>query len=241
MRKAWLIARKDLQEGLGRAKSWVRVLVAGIGLPIFYGWMMTRALNENPEHARAITGQVVLFASLLGLMGPYLGVVIAAQAIVGERERRTIESLLATPVSDLEVFGGKLLAGIVPSLLFGYGMALLFFATVRLLAGPQPVAIPVVTGAARLVFMAMPFISAIFLAVILVISAHASTALVATQLGSLVNLPVLGGMVYLAHRSAGWSLSQQALVVAALAAAAMVLLYVGSRALGREEIIARLD
>ena len=47
----------------------------------------------------------------------FLPILIAAQSIGGERERRTLEPLLATPISTLEIILGKSLAAVVPSLL----------------------------------------------------------------------------------------------------------------------------
>ncbi len=42
--------------------------------------------------------------------------VIASYSFAGEKERRTIEALLATPISDSELILGKILASFIPSL-----------------------------------------------------------------------------------------------------------------------------
>lgn len=46
--------------------------------------------------------------------------VIAAEAFAGERERKTIESLLYSPASDAELFLGKVLAAFIPSVLISW-------------------------------------------------------------------------------------------------------------------------
>lgn len=43
--------------------------------------------------------------------------VIASDSFAGEKERKTIEALLATPISDSELFMGKILVSFIPSML----------------------------------------------------------------------------------------------------------------------------
>lgn len=43
--------------------------------------------------------------------------VIASDSFAGEKERKTIEALLATPISDSELFFGKMLVSFIPSML----------------------------------------------------------------------------------------------------------------------------
>ncbi len=69
-----------------------------------------------------------------GLMGVILTmtlVMMTAMAMTRERERGTLENLLATPVRPLEMMAGKIL----PYVLIGYGQVLIVFAASRLLFG----------------------------------------------------------------------------------------------------------
>ena len=43
--------------------------------------------------------------------------VIASDSFAGEKERKTIEALLATPLSDSELFVGKVLVAFIPAVL----------------------------------------------------------------------------------------------------------------------------
>ena len=43
--------------------------------------------------------------------------VIASDSFAGEKERKTIEALLATPISDGELFFGKMLVSFIPSMI----------------------------------------------------------------------------------------------------------------------------
>jgi ABC-2 type transport system permease protein len=69
-----------------------------------------------------------------GLMGVILTmtlVMLTAMAMTRERERGTLENLLATPVRPLEMMVGKIL----PYVIFGYLQVLLIFSASRLLFG----------------------------------------------------------------------------------------------------------
>ncbi|HTO97965.1 MAG TPA: ABC transporter permease subunit [Myxococcales bacterium] len=56
----------------------------------------------------------------------FLPILLAAQSIGGERERRTLEPLLATPVSTLSIVVGKSVAALLPAVLITWAAAALF-------------------------------------------------------------------------------------------------------------------
>lgn len=59
---------------------------------------------------------VYLLAPMFLLIPLLASTVIAADSFAGEKERRTIEALLAIPVSDGELFLGKVLVSFIPSM-----------------------------------------------------------------------------------------------------------------------------
>jgi ABC-type Na+ efflux pump permease subunit len=65
----------------------------------------------------------------------FLPIVLAAQSIGGERERRTLEPLLATPVSTASIIVGKSLAALAPALAITWIAAALFCLGVDAIAG----------------------------------------------------------------------------------------------------------
>ncbi len=89
-----------------------------------------------------------------GLMGVILTmtlVMMTAMAMTRERERGTLENLLATPVRPLEMMAGKIL----PYVIFGYGQVLLIYATSRWLFG-----VPMAGSFGLLTAMVLLFITA---------------------------------------------------------------------------------
>jgi ABC-type Na+ efflux pump permease subunit len=65
----------------------------------------------------------------------FLPILLAAQSIGGERERRTLEPLLATRVSTLSIILGKSIAALVPALAITWVASALFCAGIDLVIG----------------------------------------------------------------------------------------------------------
>jgi ABC-2 type transport system permease protein len=85
-------------------------------------------------HKRYNPEGITAFHVVPGLMGVILTmtlVMMTAMAMTRERERGTLENLLATPVLPLEMMVGKIL----PYVLIGYGQVLIVFGAARLLFG----------------------------------------------------------------------------------------------------------
>lgn len=128
--------------------------------------------------------RVTQFNIVPGLMGVVLTmtmVVITALAVTRERERGTMESLLATPALPLEVMTGK----IVPYVVVGYVQV-----TVILLAAKVLFHVPMVGNFALLYLCALCFIIAT-LAVGITISTIAQNQLQAMQMSFFFFLPSL--------------------------------------------------
>jgi len=244
MRNAWLIAKKDLRESFGQRALLLRVALPGLILPLIYGVVtgsMVRGAEMEPEQARFFAGLILIFAAVVAVVGTSIGGVVAAQAIALERVHRTMESLLATPATDREIFSGKVLAALIPGVVGGYAAGLLYFAAARLTAGIEPIVMPGAAFFASFVALLLPLLVAIEVATGVMISARCGTVTGATQLAALATIPAMGAALYVAYLARQWETVERLLFVAGLAALVVALFYVGAKALGREEIIARLD
>jgi ABC-2 type transport system permease protein len=70
------------------------------------------------------------FAALYLLIPVALSSMGAAYSVVGEKQQRTLEPILATPITDREFLVGKALAAVLPGILCAWGSALLAAITV---------------------------------------------------------------------------------------------------------------
>ena len=82
------------------------------------------ALPEQMSHLDPKTGTIVLmndqYMFYLLLIPMSLPVYIAAYSIIGEKETRSLEPLLATPISTGELLVGKAIAAVTPAVLLAW-------------------------------------------------------------------------------------------------------------------------
>lgn len=89
-----------------RDPGMMAVLTAAMGLPDFQGLDMADAMTRYMLRA------VVAFYLLMPIA---IASTAAAFSIVGEKQQRTLEPILATPITDREFLAGKLLVCLVPT------------------------------------------------------------------------------------------------------------------------------
>ena len=130
-----------------------------------YGLILTAALG--PIMVLATVGILVFTATsaaelnvvlqmLAPMLAPMLGLVaiipaslIAANALVGEREQNTLEPLLCTPLTDRELLVGKVLSSFIPSIILLFGSIIISeigTITMFIIAGYEPILVPDITG-----------------------------------------------------------------------------------------------
>jgi ABC-2 type transport system permease protein len=134
-------------------------------------------LEYNPDRVT----QYNIVPGLMGVVLTMTMVMITALAVTRERERGTMESLLATPALPLEVMTGK----IVPYILVGYVQVTLILAAAKLIFH-----VPMVGSLLLLYLCALCFIAAT-LAVGITISTLATNQLQALQMSFFFFLPSL--------------------------------------------------
>jgi ABC-2 type transport system permease protein len=89
----------------------------------------------SPERATTLLMVGVMFAPFFLIIPLMYSTVISAEAFAGERERKTIEALLYTPVSDTELFLGKVLAGLTPAVLITWVSFAIYILVVNIASG----------------------------------------------------------------------------------------------------------
>lgn len=72
-----------------------------------------------------------MLAPLFLVMPLMFSSVVGADSFVGERERKTLEGLLYTPTSDVELFLGKVLAAVIPAITLSWLTYLVYIVVVN--------------------------------------------------------------------------------------------------------------
>jgi len=224
-RRIFNLARKDLLEVKGNRAVWMPMLIVPlffvVGLPLLFS-LITAQVGTSPQDSleelqsfmvrmppqlaallagRTGTQQMMIYligifmAPMFLIMPLMFSSIVAAESFAGEKERKTLEGLLYTPASDLELFLGKTLAAVTPAVLIAWIGFLVYIVMVNLTTNatmggpwfPLPAWYPMVF----LVTPAVAFLGTMFT---VLISARVKTFMEAYQNGGMLVLLVLGLM-----------------------------------------------
>jgi ABC-2 type transport system permease protein len=134
-----------------------------------------------------LVSEFVLLFMLLPLMIP---VTIASYSIVGEKVTRTLEPLLATPVSTVQLLAGKSAAAVIPGVVMTWAAFAVFSVGVRLLASSAVAARLADPMWLLAVFVVGPLLALAAVSIAVMVSSRTSDPRVAEQVSALVMLPL---------------------------------------------------
>lgn len=183
-----------------------------------------------------IVGQFMLLFLMVPLTIP---VTIAAHSIVGEKVARSLEPLLATPASTVEILLGKGLAAALPAVAATWLSFGVYMIVARFLAsGPI---YDYVTAPMWLVAMALivPLLAVFSVNVTIMISSRVNDPRAAQQLGMLVMLPMLGLFLFQALGWGALSLRNMLVMCVALLLTDAAMVVASVRLFQRETILTR--
>jgi ABC-2 type transport system permease protein len=181
-----------------------------------------------------------LFTLLFMILPVMIPVTIAAYSIVGEKTARSLEPLLATPITTVELILGKSLAAIIPAvaatwlgyLIYAIGMRILLSSDVVLGRLLDPLWLIAV-------FVVGPLLTVLAVCIAIMVSSRVTDPRVAEQLAGVIVLPLV---LVLTGQSIGFFLLNRTMVVVAAAVIAVLdigLVYLSIRTFERENILTR--
>lgn len=144
--KAVLVFKKDWVEVRRNWQVILPIVVVPLMVSVFLPVVLTLIPSLAPEQEVSLDGfqelmqnlpshiqerlagmtvsQVMIYLMAVYFFAPFFlliplmaSSVIASDSFAGEKERKTIEALLATPISDGELFFGKMLVSFIPSMI----------------------------------------------------------------------------------------------------------------------------
>jgi ABC-2 type transport system permease protein len=270
MHKAWLVFKKDWLEikrnGQVLAPIIILPLILSVIFPIILVFISNAPTqNMGPIDIRALLihnlppdiqaqlaqfteTQIMVYFMVLYLFAPFFllipilaSSVIGSDSFAGERERKTIEALLATPISDSELLLGKILVSFIPAMLitfvaFGVYAIIVDVITFGMFNGM--LLLPNVNFLI-MVFGVAPTIALCSIGLTVIISAKVKGFKEAQQISAVLVFPVIG--LVLAQVSG--SLVLGPIILAALmillAVVDVAIFYFGVKIFQREEILSR--
>jgi len=119
IKKAWVITRREIRD---QFRDW-RIIAPIIILTVFFPGLMNFTAQQAVDFvgkygAPLIADRLIPFLLMVvGFFPISVSLVIALESFVGEKERRSIEPLLSSPLTDVQLYLGKLMAVMFPPLI----------------------------------------------------------------------------------------------------------------------------
>jgi ABC-2 type transport system permease protein len=165
---------------------------------------------------------------------------IAAYSIVGEKTTRSLEPLLATPITTIELLVGKCLAAAIPAVLSTYAAYAIFAGGATLIVTNKAL-LPAFFDPRWLIAILIvgPLMAVLATTFALMVSSRVNDPRVAEQISMLIILPVLAG--FFGQVSGLFVMNQQVISVVALVMILLdaLMLFLASRVFQRESILTR--
>jgi len=201
------------------------------------GSLFLGSQSESQGYLILIIDSLLMFFVLIPAIIP---TVIASYSFVGEKLNKSLEPLLATPTTDIELLAGKVLAIFIPSVLVTWISLLPAIIIVDVVTQPilgyyiLPNMIWILG-----VFLVAPLFCILSVLVNVIISARVSDVRTSQQIGSIVVLPAIAFFVVALAGVVVLNELYMLMLAGAILVVDLVVFYISLRTFQREEILVK--
>jgi len=233
---ALTLTRREIKDTLRDWRIIMPISVLVVCFPVLANYVAVRGVAYVGRFgADLIVERLFPFLMLVvGFFPSTFSLVIALETFVGEKERRSLEPLLSTPLTDLQLYLGKLLAATVPPVLASYVGMLVYMLMLGFTVGWWP--------SFSLLMLAFALATAkalVMVAGAVIVSSQATSVRAANLVASFIIVPmalllqVEAGMLLIAKYEQLW------MIVLALLVVTILLARLGIRVFNREQLLGR--
>jgi uncharacterized membrane protein SpoIIM required for sporulation len=232
----WIVTRREVRD---QFRDW-RIVTPIIILTSFFPWLLNFTAQQLSAFTEKYGGAVLgdrLIPFLLMIVGFFpvtVSLVIALESFVGEKERRSIEPLLSSPLEDWQLYLGKLLASLVLPMLSSYLGTIIYLVGVNREVGWSPTPQLLVQVLALAAVQALVMVSGA-----VVVSTQTTSVRAANLLASFIVVPMallIQGesiiMFWAQYDTLWWVIAGQGVIAA-------LLVRMGVANFNREELLGR--
>jgi len=241
--KAWLVAARDFKIFRRVKNVWYPIIIFPVLISVVFP-VLLEYLKINGSHGLAAPGVLpnllTSFSFFLVIGAAYVPLGIATYSIVGEKVERSLEPLLATPLTDGEILFGKAVSAIIPTLVAMYAAGAVFmvgidevtFSTLGYYYFPN-------WNIDTLLLVLMP--GAIVLSVLfsVIVSSRVNDVRSANSFGAFIFFPLIG--IYLLSETSVITLDVKSffIISGVILAVDVGLFFVSTKTFRREEILTK--
>jgi uncharacterized membrane protein SpoIIM required for sporulation/ABC-type transport system involved in multi-copper enzyme maturation permease subunit len=236
LRRSLIITRREVVDQFRGWRIIVPVILLTLFFPLLMNFTAKQAVNFVARYGASVVGDrlIPFLLMVVGFFPMSVSLVIALESFVGEKERRTIEPLLSSPLTDGQLYLGKLLAAMAPPLFASYLGITVYLIGVYVQIDWRP---PPILLAQILLLTTIQAV--VMVAGAIVISSQTTSVRAANLLASFIIIPMAlliqgeSVVMFWAQYSTLWW------IVVALCLIALVLIRTGVAYFNREELLGR--
>jgi ABC-2 type transport system permease protein len=192
----------------------VGALIIPIIIVVIVPFATGELLSDDPELTKAISGfirdsgnpnlnpeiavQALMFQQFLMflIVGPVLSATsTASHSVISEKQARTLEPLLATPITTFELLFAKVLAAFIPAILMTVACFVVDVTVIAILGKPGVLPALLTPRSLLTVLLLGPLAVFAALQIAVCVSSRVEDEKSAQTVGALVTLPIVGLMV----------------------------------------------
>jgi uncharacterized membrane protein SpoIIM required for sporulation/ABC-type transport system involved in multi-copper enzyme maturation permease subunit len=227
---------REIRDTLRDWRMVVPIIILTLFFPALMSWVANYALRGVARYGAEIVGErmIPFLLMVVGFFPISFSLVIALETFVGEKERRSLEPLLATPLSDTQLYLAKTLAAMIPPLLAAYLGITVYLAGLYFIEGWTPPLILLVLTVVLTTAKGIVMVSGA-----VVVSSQTTSVRAANLLASFIIIPMAllvqgeALIMFWANYDVLWW------IVLFLVVADVVLIRMGIHTFNREELLGR--
>jgi uncharacterized membrane protein SpoIIM required for sporulation/ABC-type transport system involved in multi-copper enzyme maturation permease subunit len=229
-----VVTRREIRDTLRDWRLVVPIVVLVSAFPLLANFVARAGVDYVSQHgADIIVERLFPFLMLVvGFFPSTFSLVIGLETFVGEKERHSLEPLLSAPLTDLQLYVGKLLAATVPPVFASYLGMLVYTLLLGFTVGWRPSA-----SLLLLAWILSTVTAVVMVAGAVIVSSQSTSVRAANLLASFIILPMAlllqaeAALLLYAQYTALW------LIVLALLIVAVLLVRFGIRVFNREQLL----
>lgn len=241
---ALIITRREVRDSFRDWRIITPIIILTFGFPFVAQFLAGKFLGFVSEYGAEIIGErtIPFLLMIVGFFPISISLVIALETFVGEKERRSLEPLLSTPLSNTELYIGKTLAAMIPPLVASIGGMLVYLSSLLLgnLAWRPPAALVVQ-------IMLLTIVQALVMVTgAVVVSSQTTSTRAANLLASFIVIPMTlliqaeSAIMFLAPDAESPNgIGSLWAIIIGMVVVTVLLLRVGNAVFNREELLGR--
>lgn len=244
LRNALIITRREVRDSFRDWRIVAPIIVLTLVFPSLAQLIALQVAGFLEGYGASIIGErtIPFLLMIVGFFPISISLVIALETFVGEKERRSLEPLLSTPLTNAELYIGKTLSAMIPPLIASFGGMVLYLLTVltgELAWRPQPMLLVQI--------MLLTIVQALVMITgAVVVSSQTTSTRAANLLASFIIIPmtlIINGesfiMFIAPDADSPGGIGALWAIIVAMIVVAVLLLRVGSTLFNREELLGR--